>query len=238
MERSTDALELLDEALDDPNALDGNLRDLRRVNLRLGGVALSASGIEALAPDATKLSLVDVGTGGADIPVALLDRARRQGRGLTITALDSRAEIVAAALRVTPELANTHGLILEQGDGRRLDFPDRSFDLAHCSLVLHHLEPDAAVELLREMGRVARLGVVINDLDRSRLDLLGAILLARVATRNRYTRNDGPLSVRRAYRVPEVAKLLRTAGLRPVRIFRGPFRYRYAIAAVVGRSAA
>ena len=51
------------------------------------------------------MSLVDVGTGGADIPVALLERARRQGRGLTITALDSREEVVAAALRVTPELA-------------------------------------------------------------------------------------------------------------------------------------
>ena len=237
MERSTDVLELLDEALDDSDALDGNLRDLGRVNRRLGGVALSTAGIEALAPHATRLSLVDVGTGGADIPAALLERARRQGRALTITALDSRAEIVAAALRVNPELADTRGLILETGDGRRLDFPDRSFDLAHCSLVLHHLEPEAAVELLREMGRVARVGVVINDLDRTRLDLAGALLLAKLATRNRYTRHDGPLSVRRAYRVPEVANLLRSAGLRPVRIFRGPFRHRYAIAAVVGKQA-
>ena len=238
MERSTDVLELLDEELDDPDALDGNLRDLRRVNRWLGGVALSAAAIEALAPDVTRLSMVDVGTGGADIPTALLDRAHREGRGLTITAIDSREEIVAAALRVNPELANTHGLILETGDGRRLDFPDRSFDLAHCSLVLHHLEPEAAVELLREMGRVARIGVVINDLDRTRLDLAGALLLARLATRNRYSRNDGPLSVRRAYRVPEVVRLLRTAGHRPVRVFRGPFRHRYAIAAIVGRPVA
>jgi ubiquinone/menaquinone biosynthesis C-methylase UbiE len=238
MERSTDILELLDEELDDPDALDGNLRDLRRVNHWLGGVALSAAGIEQLAPEATRLSILDVGTGGADIPAALLDRAGRQGRSLTITALDSREEIVTAALRVNPELANTLGLILETGDGRRLDFPDRSFDLAHCSLVLHHLEPEASVALLCEMGRVARVGVVINDLDRTRLNLAGAILLARLATRNRYTRNDGPLSVRRAYRVPEVVRLLRTAGLRPVRVFRGPFRHRYAITAVVGRPAA
>ncbi|HEY7935672.1 MAG TPA: methyltransferase domain-containing protein [Candidatus Limnocylindrales bacterium] len=235
MERSTDVLELLDEVLDDPVALDGNLRDLARVNRLLGGVALSAAGIEALAPHVTRLSLVDIGTGGADIPAALLERARRQGRALTITALDGRDEIVAAALRVNPELANTHGLILEAGDGRRLDFPDRSFDVAHCSLVLHHLEPEGAVGLLREMGRVARVGVVVNDLDRTRLNLAGALVLAKLATRNRYTRHDGPLSVRRAYRVPEVANLLRSAGLRPVRIFRGPFRHRYAIAAVVGK---
>ncbi|MGH2465713.1 MAG: methyltransferase domain-containing protein [Candidatus Limnocylindrales bacterium] len=232
MERSTDVLELLDEALDDPAALDGNLRDLRRVNRWLGGVALSAAAVAALAPGAIRLSLVDIGTGGADVPMALLERAGRQDRGLSITALDNREEIVAAALRVTPGLANTPGLTLETGDGRRLDFPDSSFDVAHCSLVLHHLEPDACVELLHEMGRVARLGLVINDLDRTRLNLAGAALLARIATTNRYTRNDGPLSVRRAYRVPEVVRLLRRAGLRPVRVFRGPFRHRYAIAAV------
>ncbi len=235
MERRSDTAELLDGQLDDPEALEGNLGDLRRVNRWFGGVALSDQGLEALAPGATRLSVLDVGTGGADIPMALLEQASRRGRGLTITAIDSREEIVGAAVRVRPAIANTHGLILDTGDGRRLDFPDRSFDIAHCSLVLHHLEPDAAVELLREMGRVARFGVVINDLDRSRLNLFGARLLTRLGTRNRYTRSDGPLSVQRAYRVPEVVRLLRTSGLRPMRVFRGPLRHRYSIAAVVGK---
>ncbi len=34
---------------------------------------------------------------------------------------------------------DTDGLELHVGDGRSLPFPDRSFDVAHCSLVLHHL---------------------------------------------------------------------------------------------------
>ena len=38
MERRTDAVELLDGPLDDPAALRGNLRDLRRINRWLGGV--------------------------------------------------------------------------------------------------------------------------------------------------------------------------------------------------------
>lgn len=236
MERLEDAIELLDGPLDDPASLDGNLRDLARVNRWLGGVSLSSKAIEALAPSAAVLTMLDVGTGGADIPFALLERARRTGRSLTVTAVDSRTEVVAAALRVNPQLGNTRGLILETGDGLSLGFPNGSFDIAHCSLVVHHLEPDVAVAMIREMGRVARMGIVINDLDRSRLDLLGAQVLARAATRNPYTRNDGPVSVQRAYRVPEIAQLLRRAGLRPIRIFRAPFRHRYSIAAVVGKS--
>ena len=91
---------------------------------------------------------------------------------------------------------------------------------------------DEAVTLLREMGRVARLGVVVNDLDRSRLGWVGAWLIGHLLTGNRYTRHDAPLSVERAYRPDEMAGMLREAGLRPVRVLRGAFGQRYAIAAV------
>jgi ubiquinone/menaquinone biosynthesis C-methylase UbiE len=232
MERLTDALELLDGPLDDPATLTGNLRDLRRVNRWLGGVDLSATAIDALAAHLTGLSLLDVGTGGADIPLALIERATARGRQIRIVALDSRPEVLAAAAIATPGLATTDGLELHVGDGRSLPYPDRSFDVAHASLVLHHLAPDEAAVLLREMARVARLGVVINDLDRSRLGLAGAWLMGHLLTTNRYTRADAPLSVRRAYRAGEMAAMLRAAGLSPVRTIRGSFGQRYAIAAV------
>jgi ubiquinone/menaquinone biosynthesis C-methylase UbiE len=235
MERLTQAVELLDGPLDNPAALAGNLRDLRRINRRLGGVDLSATAIEALAAHRGELTMIDVGTGGADIPLALLDRAQVRGRRLRVVGIDSRPEILAAAARANPAITATEGLELHVGDGRRLRFPDRSFDIAHASLVIHHLTPADALALLREMARVARLGVVINDLHRSRVGWLGAWLIGHLLTRNRLTRNDAPLSVRRAYRAAEVADMLRSAGLIPVRTVRGAFGQRYAIAALVDR---
>jgi ubiquinone/menaquinone biosynthesis C-methylase UbiE len=232
MERLTHVPELLDGPLDDPAALDGNLRDLRRINRWLGGVALSAAAIEALAAHRVELTLIDVGTGGADIPAALIERANGRRRRLHVIGVDSRPEILAAAIRTRPAITTTGGIELHVGDGRKLGYADRSFDVAHTSLVLHHLEPPAAIDLLREMGRVARLGVVVNDLDRSRLGWIGAWLFGHFLTANRYTRHDAPLSVRRAYRPQEMADMLRAAGLRPVRTIRGAFRQRYAIAAV------
>ncbi len=81
-------------------------------------------------------------------------------------------------------------------------------------MLLHHLDPTVAVAVLAEMARVARRGVVVNDLVRGRLAWLGAWLLTRLRTRNRYTRYDAPLSVRRAYTVAELTALLAAAGLR------------------------
>ena len=197
MDRLTDALELLDGPLDDPEALADNLRDLRRINRWLGGVSLTRSAIACARRRTESLSLLDVGTGGADIPLALIDGASGRGVQLRIVGLDSRREILEAAVRADPAAASTPDLELRLGDGLALPFDDRSFDVVHCSLVVHHLAPEEAVALFDEMRRVARIGVVINDLDRSRIGWLGAWLIGHLLTRNRYTRHDAPLSVRR-----------------------------------------
>jgi ubiquinone/menaquinone biosynthesis C-methylase UbiE len=238
MERRTDAAELLDGPLDDQAALVGNLRDLGRINRRLGGAALTAAAIEALAAHRDDLTLLDVGTGAADIPLDLIARAERRGRRLHAVGVDSRPEVLSAALSLHPTMTTRHGLELHVGDGRALRYPDRSFDIAHASLVLHHLDPPDTITLLGELRRVARLGVVINDLERSRLGWLGAWLVGHLLTGNRLTRHDAPLSVRRAYKATEMAGMLRTAGLNPVRTVRGIFGHRYAIAAVVGSAGA
>jgi ubiquinone/menaquinone biosynthesis C-methylase UbiE len=238
VDRLTNAEELLDGPLDDPAALAGNLRDLRRLNRALGGVRISRLAVDRLlsaAPthlDARTTSILDVGTGGADIPVALLADARRRGRQLEVVATDVHPEVLDAARVARPALAHVPGLALDVADGRSLPHPDRSFDIAHASLVVHHLPPDDAVTLLAEMARVARLGIVINDLDRRRRHWLGALLVGHLLTRNRYTRRDAPLSVRRAYTPGEMRELLARAGLRPVGQFGGFVGHRYAIAAI------
>lgn len=232
MKRQSHVEELLDGPLDDPAALRGNLRDLARVNRWLGGAGLSARAIDALAGDRDSLTILDVGTGAADIPAALLARAARDGRQLRVTGIDNRPEVLAAAVARQPRLGMTPGLELHVGDGRSLPFPDRSFDIAHASMLLHHLEPTVAVAVLGEMGRVARRGIVVNDLLRGRLAWLGAWLLSHLATRNRYTRYDAPLSVRRAYTVPELTSLIAAAGLRvQASTIGGPFGHRVVLAA-------
>lgn len=238
MRRVIGTPELLDGPLDDRAALVGNLRDLARVNRHLGGTDLSRRALEFLAANRDEISMLDVGTGAADIPLELVESSRGRGRRLRVLGIDRRPEVLEAAVIAVPRLAATHEIELHVADGRALPYPDRSFDVAHTSLVVHHLEPDAAVALLRELARVARLGIVVNDLRRSRTAYLGAWLLAHLGTRNRLTRHDGPLSVRRAYTPDELSALLAAAGAKEVRRFRGPFGHRWSIAAVATASGA
>jgi SAM-dependent methyltransferase len=228
MDRLTGVAELLDGPLDDPAALDANLRDLARINRLTGGTRLSVQAVAALG-DVT--SILDVGTGAADIPMTLLARARAAGRTLSITATDSRPEIVAAARRVRPAVGRTVGLELAVADGRGLPYPDGAFDVAHASMVVHHLAPDEVVAFLHELRRVARAGIVVNDLVRGQLAWLGGWLLVRALGAGRYARHDGPLSVRRAYSRPELLELVAAAGLVPIATFGGVAGHRIAVAA-------
>jgi ubiquinone/menaquinone biosynthesis C-methylase UbiE len=237
MERLAGARELLDGRLDDPAALAGNLRDLRRINRLGGGTRLSRRALERLIQSTVPgeggiLRLLDVGTGAADIPAALVRHWRERVPGLEVVAVDSRSEVLAAAIAIDPALEMESRLRLEVAEGTALPYPDASFDVAHASMVLHHLEPEDAVSLLEEMRRVSRIGVIVNDLARGRPHWLLAWLVLHLTTRNRLTRHDGPMSVRRSYTPREASDLLQRAGLRRVHLEHGPLRHRWAIAAV------
>ena len=109
-----------------------------------------------------------------------------------------------------------------RADGGALPFGDGAFDVVICTLALHHFEPAGARALLRELRRVARIVPVVCDLRRSALAFAATWLWSRTS-RNRLTRHDAPLSVRRAYTPAEALALARDAGWRAPHVRREPF---------------
>ncbi len=199
--------ELLDLPDLDAAELRANLRELALLNRLPGGAAASIRAIARLAGD-DEIGILDVGTGGGDLPLVFA----RHGRGRwKVIASDSRPEILdlAAAWTAAEPLVTT---LL--ADGRQLSLGDGEVDVAHASLVLHHLDPVAVVAMLREMRRVSRRGVVINDLQRGVLSFAMTALVTTALGRSRYTRHDGILSARRAYTLGELDAMLGEAGLR------------------------
>lgn len=203
--------ELLDEPELDPAQLRTNLRDLARFNRLPGGTASSIHAIELLAGGARQLSIIDVGTGAGDMPLAFAHhgRRRRGGRWRTL-AVDNHPAVLAHARRRLRGDPDVEPLL---ADGRRLPLGDGEVDVAHASLLLHHLDPAQAVALLAELRRVARRGVVVNDLQRGLPHLVATAATVLMLGRCRYTRHDGILSARRAYTLGELDGLLAASRL-------------------------
>src|SRR5262249_15877404 len=85
------------------------------------------------------------------------------------------------------------------GDALALPIRPGAVDLTISAMTLHHLEPDAGVRYLAEMDAAARVGVVVNDLVRSRIAHWVVWLITRFITRTAIARHHRPLSVRRPY---------------------------------------
>jgi len=215
LERLSGARELMDEPVDDVDELAANLRDIAFANAALGGAAPVARALRRL----PVRRVLDVGSGLADIPLRLVREARRRGAALEVTCLD-RSEAMLALARAAA--GDEPALRFVHADGERLPFEDGSFDVVTCTLTLHHFDPPAAGALLRELRRVARVTPLVCDLRRSPLAFAGTWLWSRTS-RNRLTRHDAPLSVRRAYTPDEALALARGAGWRSARVHREPF---------------
>ena len=220
--RRRDAEELLDRAGHDRAELAANLRDIRTVNRLAGGAATVLRHLPGLLnhiPRGCPVEILDLATGCGDIPLSLAAWADRQSRPLQLTVSDRSPEILAEARRT---LAVVPGVTFAVCDARAVPFPDRSFDVVLCSLSLHHFAPGEAVQVLREMDRLSRAGFILNDIRRCLPGFVAAWGASRVATRNRLTRHDMPLSVLRAYTPDELRALLRQAGIPEARVTTHP----------------
>ncbi len=218
-----EADELLDSGTLAPAEVEANLADLARLNRLPGGVGTSIAAIRRLGAE-PGANVLDVGTGAADMPLAF---ARQ---GWKTVAVDTNPQVLRVARRAAELDARIQ---VREADARSLPFPDRAFEVAHCSLLVHHLAPVEAVAVLREMRRVASLGVVVNDLRRGLVPLAATAVAAVALGRSRVTRVDGIRSARRAYTPAELDELLAAAGL--CRAWHSPaWMPRVVIAAVPG----
>jgi hypothetical protein len=139
---------------------------------------------------------------------------------VTIEAVDRSHQVLAAAAEWS---AGYPEIRLRQEKALPLPYPDDSFDYVLCSLFFHHLTEAQGIHLLWEMRRVARHGLIVNDLMRSRRARLLTGIATRLLSGNRLTRHDGPMSVLRGFRPEELLHMSIEAGLGDVRISLHPW---------------
>lgn len=200
--------ELLDDPAADSATVVASLADVARSNRFLGGrrAALAALGgfLRAGAAPAA-LTLLDVGTGLGDIPLAAAAAARTSGIALRLLGVE-RHPAAARAARV-------RGLVAVVASGAALPFRTGAVDLALCSQLLHHCSATEGDRLVRELDRVARRGVVIADLRRSLVAAAGFYVAAVALRFHAVTRRDGVISVLRGFTAAELTNLCREAGV-------------------------
>lgn len=200
--------EVLDDPRTDAGVVVATLRDIARINRFFGGASAAARRLgEFLDGGASgrSVTLLDVGTGAADIPRAAARLAARRGITLRLVGV----ERVLAAAR---EAARLGGVAAVVADGGSLPFRTGSVDLVLCAKLLHHLPGEAGRRLLLELDRVARRAVVVADIRRSVFAAAGIWLVSFPMRFHPATRRDGVISVFRGFSRAELRGICAAAG--------------------------
>jgi len=209
----------MEEWMDDFSITDARftraLRDLRRTNRLLGAYAATDSVLDPLLRRHDHLRVLDVGCGSGDHLVHIARRGAQLGCALELIGVDANPVTVGHArahldAQLSPSLRSWVRVEIEDA----FNLPsDDSVDIVHAALVLHHFHGEAAVRLLAEMQRIARHGILVNDLHRHLLAYVGIWVLSRGLRMAPMVQHDGPMSVRRGFRRHDLEILAREAGL-------------------------
>ncbi|MGP0068370.1 MAG: methyltransferase domain-containing protein [Isosphaeraceae bacterium] len=216
--------ELMDQPGLDPAAHTMALRGLHRINLVSRSAAIVWPALSRLSTDRRgPTRVLDLASGGGDVPIALARLAAGAGLDLRIDGCDTSPVAVDVSAR-NAELA---GVSVHFFRLNVLEDPiPEAYDAVMCSLFLHHLDDDQAVRLLQRMAAAAGDLILVNDLLRSRMGYYLAWAGCRLLSRSPIVRHDGPASVEAAFNLAEAENLAGKAGLVGARLARHwPFRF-------------
>jgi SAM-dependent methyltransferase len=202
--------EWMDEPEADPRLVAKSLRYIRVINRLFRYTQATIGHLEQFSArwaPGERITMVDLATGSADIPRAILRWADRRGFNVHVTGVDRHPTISREALNSSHDPR----LSIVRADALDLPFDDASFDYAITNMFTHHLDEEAVVQLLREMNRISRRGIVVADLERDPWAYRWISLFTLLA--NPMVRHDARVSVAQAFTRAEVIALRDRAGV-------------------------
>ena len=199
--------EQMDDPALDPAVYDRVLGDLSRVNAWTLAARPTLSFLSRASRGMAAFRLLDVGFGHGDMLRRIARWAHRRGIAADLVGVDLNPRSEIAARAATPA-----DLPIRFVTGDYRDQPGE-FDFIVSSLVAHHMTDAELEAFVRFMENEARRGWLINDLHRHGFAFHGFPLLARLLGAHRIVREDGQLSIARAFRPGEWRNILAAAGI-------------------------
>ncbi|MCW9036898.1 MULTISPECIES: methyltransferase domain-containing protein [Altibacter] len=183
------------------------LTDLKIINSYLGGTSVTLDGLKVLLRSHTKdgpITIVDMGCGDGEILRKCADLAEANGYHFQLIGVD----------------ANHH--ILEEAKIRSSGYPSITFreldvfseamqeidcDIVLCTLFLHHFGRNDILKLLSICLHNAKVGVIINDLHRSRWAFWLFGIFSKIFINTRTAQHDGLVSIARGFKRSDIKNM-------------------------------
>ena len=192
-------IEVMDTFMGTKNELDFILKDINRVNKLLGGYSITLNAVFELIKEENKESytILDMGCAEGTMLRKLALQARNRNIALNLIGVDLNKQSLQLAKEYSnefPEISFMECNILTA------DFSEMDIDIVMTTLTLHHFSDRGIVQFVNRFNKLASIGVVINDLERSPLAFYLFKAFSFFFIRTEIAKKDGLLSIRRAFK--------------------------------------
>lgn len=198
--------EIMDDFALQGKELDLLLNDLKRVNKLLGGNAITINGLKKLLANKQneQITIVDVGCGDGELLRQCAKFTRKKGWDCLFIGIDANNHILKTAKersKAFPEISYKVINVLSP------DIEEISADIFLCTLFLHHFTNQQISQVLNNLLGQAKIGVVVNDLERSKIAFTLFKLFSAIFIKTRIAKHDGLVSVARGFKKNELFKI-------------------------------
>lgn len=224
---------LLPELMDDPNldahSLKAALNDISKVNNWLGGKKTTLKGLHYFFKNykQERYTLVDVGCGDGEMLRAIALYCRQHQICVNLIGLDLNEKSLELARSYTAKFPE---IIYKKQDILKLNDESIQYDIITSTLTMHHFTDDEVLKFMTHFKNTAKLGVVINDLHRSRVAYILFQVFSRIFMKTQLARYDGLISIKRAFTKAELQTLTRKMRIKNYTLnWQWAFRYLWII---------
>ena len=226
----TDQSEIMDDFALEGEVLREALDKIAKINQLLGGNELTLQGVKSLVRDidtSKELTIVDVGCGNGDMLRILANYGKKNHLNFRLIGIDANNFTINHARDLSSNYNNIKYVIEDIFDE---SFQQLHYDIVLCTLTLHHFKDDQIIKLLNIFKFNSKLGIVINDLQRSQISYRLFQALCFVFRLNKMSREDGLVSILRGFKKQELVAFSKQLGIKKYTIhWKWAFRYQWII---------
>ncbi|WP_417429216.1 methyltransferase domain-containing protein [Halpernia sp.] len=226
----TDLEESMDDFSMDNQGLVTALDDIAKINQLLGGNSVTLNGVKCLlknVPKNTEITILDFGCGSGDMVRMLSDFAKKQNLNFKLIGIDANQATIRHAENCSKNYKNITYLA---EDIFLYDFSKINIDIALITLTLHHFKDDEILKILKKIFNLVKKGIVVNDLQRSKLAYRLFQIIIFIFRLERMTANDGLISILRGFKKPDLELFSQKLNLKNYSIkWKWAFRFQWII---------
>ncbi|KAF2341903.1 methyltransferase domain-containing protein [Flavobacterium tistrianum] len=226
----TEEIEIMDDFSLGGEELIGALDQIASINQLLGGNKLTLHGIKELfkKTDISKtITIADIGCGNGDMLRMLAKYGKKNNLGFKLIGIDANAFTIDYAKKLSKDFSNIEYLCM---DIFSEEFHQLKYDIVLCTLTLHHFTTNQIADVMNTLNKNASIGIVVNDLHRSKLAYRLFELIGVVFNLNNMSRNDGLISILKGFKKNELEHLSKKLNLKNYSInWKWAFRYQWII---------